>query len=288
MSNHKTTNHLNLISWLRLVRWPNLLILAGIQGLAGVFICTSSATCLIGLILMTACATAAGYVVNDVCDQNADSINHRQNEIVLGHLQVGHAMNLYRALNGLGALVALSFGLWVSLHFLWIYAALVFLLWWYSKRLKGIAIIGNLTVSALCATAVLLLCWCCEIVPDQLIWLAAFAFLVTWIREIIKDLEDMHGDLEGGYRTLPIVIGPAATKRIAAGLTVIVIGCLATMSYAMDWSGWFKWLLLFVTLVLLLHYGVVRTLQATSSGEYRRISTILKFIMLTGTLCLIF
>jgi 4-hydroxybenzoate polyprenyltransferase len=276
--------------WLRLIRWPNLVILAGIQGLAGMLICETRPLYLAGVIIMTASITAAGYIIHDTSDQVADRHNAKPNVVADGHIKPTHAMSFYWMCNALGALFALILAVQVSLHNLWIYAGLAIALWWYSKWMKGDPIAGNLCVSMLCASAVLLVCLdsgTLQTAPPQLIWLAVFAFLITWIREIIKDLEDVEGDITAGYQTLPIATRPAFARGVSIALTLVAICCLGIMSYTMDWGGWLKGLFLFVTTVLLLHYGVVRTLQARTTLQYHQISSALKIIMLTGTLCLI-
>lgn len=67
---------------------------------------------------------------------------------------------------------------------------------------------------------------------------AAFAFVLTIIREALKDIEDMEGDAKFGCRTLPIVWGLKATKVYLAVWLVVVIGVLAIIQLYVVPFGW--------------------------------------------------
>ena len=55
-----------------------------------------------------------------------------------------------------------------------------------------------------------------EVIVDY----AVFAFLITFIREIVKDIQDIDGDYNAQMKTLPIVLGKNRAAKIAFGLTI--------------------------------------------------------------------
>ena len=207
----------------RLVRLPNLLII--------VLTLTLTQACLLAperplpalldvrfglLVLATVCVAAAGNIINDYYDVKIDAIN-RPGRLVVGSA-VGRrsAMMAHLVLSAEGVAVAGALSRLVGLVTL----GAVLLLWGYSARFKRVALLGNLSIAALTAASVLL--------PELLrrtgssaVWAYALAaFLLTVVREIIKDIEDMRGDAQHDCRTLPIVVGVARSKWVAGAFLV--------------------------------------------------------------------
>jgi 4-hydroxybenzoate polyprenyltransferase len=162
------------------------------------------------------------------------------------------------------------------------------LLWGYSARFKRLPLVGNVSIGALTAALVLL--------PElqlltgrQAVWLYALAaFLLTVVREIIKDIEDMRGDAQHGCRTLPLVWGVARSKWVAgfflACLVALVLGAAGQL---LAWGRWplAAWLLALVLLPLLaLAHRLVR---ADRRRHFRQLSAWCKGIMLAGILSML-
>jgi 4-hydroxybenzoate polyprenyltransferase len=236
------------------------------------------------LVLSTLCVGAAGYIINDYYDVKIDAINRP------GRLVVGRAVNRRRAmlahllLSGLG--VAIAGGLSILLGLVTLGSAA--LLWGYSVRFKRVALVGNVSIAMLTAALVLL--------PDlQLrtgnnkVWMYALAaFLLTVVREIVKDVEDMRGDAQHDCRTLPIVWGVARTKWVAgfflACLLLLVAGAGAEALH----NGPLLlglWLTLLVLGPLL---ALARLLwRADRRRHFAKLSTWCKAIMLAGVLSML-
>ena len=273
----------------RLVRWPNLAImllnlvlvrgplLQPGQPLGRVLLAPR-----FGLLVLAALlVAAAGYIINDYYDVKIDAIN-RPDRLVVGRLvRRRHAMLAHLVLSGAG--VGLAALLSPLLGFVTLGAAL--LLWGYSARFKRLALVGNLSIGILTAALVLL--------PElQLltgrpaVWLYALAaLLLTVVREIVKDIEDMRGDAEHGCRTLPLVWGVARSKWVAGFFLVCLAGLvLGAVGLLLAWGRWAlaAWLL---GLVLLPLAWLARLLvRADRRRHFRQLSTWCKGIMLAGVL----
>ena len=280
-----------------LVRWPNLvimllslvlvrsLLLRG-QPLAEVLLAPR-----FGLLVLAALlVAAAGYIINDYYDVKIDAINRPDRLVVgrllgrrkamLAHVVLSGAGVLLAVLSGAGKRQALLIGL-VTLG-----AAL--LLWGYSARFKRVALVGNLSIGLLTAALVLL--------PElqlltarKAVWLYALAaFLLTVVREIVKDLEDMRGDAQHDCRTLPLVWGVARSKWVAgvflAALAVLVLGAVVQLPALGRWPL-AAWLLALVVLPL---GWLTRLLWvADRRRHFRQLSAWCKAIMLAGVLSML-
>jgi len=272
-----------------LVRWPNLLMLTLVQGVAGYSLCHTTPLLLTGIIVMTVLAAASGYVINNILDQHADSLNGRANPIVQERMSEEHAWRLYRILVALGACIAVILAFTTSLHFSWVYLFMVGLLWSYTGYLKGTHIIGNLSVSVLCGLAVLIVgIPFTDHVPDAMVWLAGFAFALTLVREIVKDLEDMDGDRKAGYKTLPVASGTKIAKSLSLGISIVILVCLMLPGIFPSEDRWWQIGLWGTTVFLLAYSGIFAIIRADSHEQYHRSSILLKIAMLTGTFFLIF
>jgi 4-hydroxybenzoate polyprenyltransferase len=199
---------------------------------------------------------------------------------MLAHVVLSAVGVLLAVLSGAGKRQALLIGL-VTLG-----AAL--LLWGYSARFKRVALVGNLSIGLLTAALVLL--------PElqlltgrRAVWLYALAaLLLTVVREIIKDIEDMRGDAQHGCRTLPLVWGVARSKWVAgvflAALAVLVLGASAQLPALGHWPL-AAWLLALVVLPLA---WLTRLLWvADRRRHFRQLSAWCKGIMLAGVLSML-
>jgi 4-hydroxybenzoate polyprenyltransferase len=180
----------------------------------------------------------------------------------------------------------------ISWHYLWIYCLIAFGLWLYSRYLKRMPLIGNLAISLFCAAAVLITCipeYAGETLSAQMYFLTGFAFFITWIREITKDLEDMEGDRRAGHRTLPVFAGTLAARILAFVLIALSITVLAILWQPLQiLRGPAALTFLTITEILLIISALLLILRAREKKDFHQISAILKFSMLSGTLCLIF
>lgn len=244
---------------------------------------------LVWLVLMTVLSAAGGYIINDLMDREADQKNGRNNVLNSGNVSAQTARRSYLWSLIFGALFSVDLSKW-SLHFLWLYVVVILFLWLYSKYLKRLPLIGNLAVSTYCAGAVGIL-WSpaqpLHEMPKELMALTVFAFLVTLIREIVKDLEDMEGDKQVGDKTLPIEAGVSWSILLVILLHLVVIAGLfypEVRPRIADIPVFSFWVL---TLILFFATPVYLAIKARERVSYHRISLLLKLAMLTGTLFIV-
>jgi geranylgeranylglycerol-phosphate geranylgeranyltransferase len=203
---------------LRLIRAGNVVVsFAGtiVGGLAargaGVSISVPLWSVLVLAALSTSCVTAAGNVLNDVLDLEGDRVNHPDRPIVTGAVSLGHARRLAAALFVAGVIVAVPVILLEPLVGL-ILAVAVGSLLGYEFRLKARGVVGN-TVVALLTGLVFLYGGAAVGAALLLVPFAAMAFFATLSREVLKDMEDVAGDV--GRRTLPMTHGMGTAGRVA-------------------------------------------------------------------------
>lgn len=275
----------------RLVRLPNLLImlLSLVLVRAGLLLPGQPAAALLDarfgvLVLATLCVAAAGYIINDYYDVKIDAINRPERLVVGRTVHRRRAMLAHGLLSGVGVGLA---GLLSPLLGL-VTAGSALLLWGYSVRFKRVALVGNVSIATLTAALVLL--------PElQLrtgtasVWAYALAaFLLTVVREIVKDVEDMRGDAQHDCRTLPIVWGVARTKAVALFFVVCLLALVGGAAWNLLRTGpWLlgAWLLVLVALPLLLL--AQRLARADRRRHFAQLSAWCKGIMLAGVLSML-
>ena len=116
---------------------------------------------------------------------------------------------------------------------------------------------------------------------------AAFAFITTLIREIVKDLEDLEGDQQMGYNTYAIVSGKKKAKNIVqvlSLLTILGIAWILNSQFQADLYS-FLYVLFFVEVPFL--YFVWKLKKAKNSSDFYSLSSWMKIIMLLGTISML-
>jgi 4-hydroxybenzoate polyprenyltransferase len=178
----------------------------------------------------------------------------------------------------------------------------VWLLWFYSTSFKRQLLIGNIVISVLTSWTILIVFFSKFTLADAFgtyqgnqklfrfaLLYAGFAFIISLIREAIKDMEDLPGDQKFGCHTMPIAWGVNATKVYTAVWLVVLIAALVIVQvYVLQ----FKWWLPVAYAVPLIIFPLVLILfklkGAKKPADYHTLSNITKFVMLTGILSMIF
>ena len=250
---------------------------------------------------------AGGYVINDYFDVKIDRINRPDNLVVTRIISRDAAMNLFYGLTAVGVIAGTVVAWWAhSWTLLFTYVVIPGLLWFYSASYKRMFLVGNLVVAFASAIVPLLVAIAnadylhhlyqnalaySPIVGELYVWtggFAAFAFLLTWVREIVKDIEDIEGDCEMECRTLPIVWGDKVAKMIATILlvviaTLIVYILFAVLPFSHEWKSLPTRYVVFGLIVPIL-CSIVLLWAANNRTEYHRVQTIIKFAMFMGML----
>lgn len=251
------------------------------------------------LVLSTVCIAAAGYIINNIFDKETDTINNK-NVIVGNEISEATAYNLYIALNVIGV----GGGFYLSNVIEKPGFALLFIivsgtLYLYASSFKQSLLIGNIIVALLTAVSVIIV-GLFDLYPmitaDTQVHLgilfkilldyAMFAFLINFIREIVKDLEDVKGDYNLGMNTLPIALGVIRTSKIvliATGLiTIYLFYYIYNYYFSNDLYISTLYSLLFIIAPLL--FFCVKLVSAKNSADFKTLSIILKMVLLFGIL----
>ena len=256
------------------------------------------------LIVATVLIAAGGYVLNDYFDIKIDAINKLNKQIVGNEISRQTAMLLHQILTGVGVFCGLLLAYFArSFTLAFIFIVVPGLLWFYSASYKRQFVIGNLVVSFIVAITILTVGitqlaflqkeygeFIFETpIPTQFYgWIGGFAlfsFLCTWIREIIKDLEDEKGDRELECRTMPIKWGLFKTKIFLFGLILITISILFIVNgLFIHFEGTLTLRYLIFGLVLPFAILIYLVYLAKTPKDFHHASTLSKFIMLSGVL----
>lgn len=296
-------------AFLRLVRWQNLVFILLTQFLfyfciyLPLYHATFDFSSFVLLTLASVLIAAAGYIINDYFDLNIDQINKPHRNVINTIISRRWAILWHLILSLLGVVLtafAVSFGKW---YLIIANIVCVILLWLYSTSFKRQALIGNIVISLLTSWTILVLFfWMVpfsaafgtkDLVTIKFFRLAflyaSFAFIISVIREAIKDIEDMEGDRKYGCKTLPILAGVTATKvYVAVWLVVLIASLIVLQLYVLQFGWWSPVIYSFITLIIPLLLLFSRLLKAKTAVEFGRLSSFTKWIMLAGILSMIF
>ncbi len=280
--------------WLQLIRWKNLLIIFLTQFLAWWCVILPGApqvlTCtnFLCLALSTMLIAAAGYIINDYFDIKIDSINKPQKMVLEVSIPRKQAIIAHTILNVIAILLA-AYVAAQAHHFEWLLlqGCCSLLLWFYSTHFKRQYVTGNVVVAILTAlTIVSLVIYepSMHYFPKMVLLVYAyFAFMLTWIREIVKDMEDHIGDQTEGCVTMPIKKGLDYSTRFCIVLSVLVMLPLGYASITLFQRN-YTLLSLYITAVLIIPIitWCLFLPWKTTTQHYHKASSGVKAIMLLG------
>ncbi|MCG2611967.1 geranylgeranylglycerol-phosphate geranylgeranyltransferase [Flavobacterium sp. SM15] len=297
------------MKFLKLIRYQNLLMLALMQlvfhfvffkNQTDIFLALADWQFLL-LVLATVTIAAGGYVINNIMDQETDQITKPENQVVGNSISEAAAYNIYAALN----IIGVGIGFYLSNligkpMFSGVFIGVSATLYMYATNLKQNLLVGNIIVALLLSFSVILV-GIFDLYPATyeenrvqmamlfsiLLDYAVFAFIINFIREIVKDIEDMDGDYNAGMSTLPIILGKERTTKLVFGLTFIPIALL--LWYLNENLLSLEWVLFYLLLFVLapLLYFLIKIWSAKSKKEYSHLSLILKLVLLFGILSIV-
>ncbi len=307
-------------AFFRLIRWPNLVFIALTQLLFYFCIFFPGPVSIPGwqlsygavlnpellclLSLSSVLIAAAGYIINDYFDLNIDRVNKPDRLVVEKIIKRRSTILWHWILSGLGV----ALGLYVSWKLRNPVVGLanlgcVVLLWFYSTTFKRKLLIGNIIISVLTAWVILVL-FVCEFSWARLhdpfyhrllsrlfkfsILYGGFAFIISLVREVVKDIEDKEGDQRYGCRTMPIVWGVNAAKVYAGTWLFVLTGALLVIQFYVLQYGWWPISVYCLLLLILPLIWVLRRLyRAQTRADYHLLSSVIKGVMLAGILSMI-
>ncbi len=300
-----------LKAFFTLIRWKNLLIVYITQLFTWLFVLlpfskwSNNALFLDVfnfhlLTISTILIAAAGYIINDYFDVKIDLRNKPDKVIIIKKIKKRWAMFWHSIFNIIGFVIACYLAyendFW-TLPFIQFGSTI--LLWVYSTHLKRMYISGNVVVAFLTALAIWTIAayesslypyWTNEyLISYQVnpIWVVGiysfFAFMLTWIREVIKDMEDFKGDAEEGCLTMPIKIGLQKSSNFVLLLSAItLIPLVIAVVKLLPSTWWFLGAYIFTCIIAPLIYWMTRVKKKATQKHYGALSSALKLIMMSG------
>jgi 4-hydroxybenzoate polyprenyltransferase len=301
-----------ILAFFRLIRFPNLIIILFTQYMIRYaflypyfkvqgFSLQLNESLFFVFALAFTCLAAGGYIINDYYDVKADNINKPGKVIVGDTISPDMALLFYWVLT----ITGVAIGCWSSTKIGLPNLGLLFFfyasgLWFYTTSFKYMFLVGNLLVALFIAfvpfTAGFVELYTCAshttitvtgIHFTPLLYgigaISVFAFLTTLAREIVKDIEDMEGDVNAGCRTLPIVLGVRAGK-IAAWLVLLLVFILLgiLLVKCIQIKGWLSVIYIIGFIIIPLLLIAVNLFKTKASKDFHKISTWLKLLMLSG------
>ena len=299
-----------IIAFLKLIRVENLLIIIVTQWCIKYLIFApinefskfTPALFTISLI-STLLIAAAGYIINDYFDVRTDKINHPETVVIDVVIKRRWAMILHVLFNSIALILGFYLALKCnSIKLLMFQLSSILLLWFYSTHFKKQLLVGNIVVSILTATiplmpmvyeyyliggidsiAAFLFGDFIKTLVIIVFGYAAFAFLTSFAREVIKDMEDYKGDIQTGCKTMPIVWGIITSKVVTFFIIIITIGLLLLASFKFYKEKQFIAVYyIFGAVIFPLIVLLIQTIKAKTSRDFKMASLLLKFIMLFG------
>ena len=232
------------------------------------------------IVLVTSFTIASGYIINSFYDSNKDLIN-RPNKSQLDRLVSQKTkLNVYFTVNFIVALLACL----VSFRAVLFFSTYIFLIWFYSHKLKKIVIIGNLTASFLAVLPFFAILLYYKSIYPQIFAHATFLFLLILIREMIKDLENIKGDIANDYQTIPVLYGESFSKKI---ITLLTISTIIPIYFLVDiFEVGYMDLYFYLSSIILLFF-LQKLWKSNSKPDYLKLHNILKFLVVSGVFCII-
>ncbi len=274
---------LKCLSLFSIIRGYNILVIALAQYLASIYIIAPDLPLrevildinLFIIVLVSSMVIAAGYIINSFYDSEKDLINKPRKSMLDRLVSQRTKLSTYFTLNFLSAL----FASYVSFRAVLFFSAYIFGIWLYSHKLKRIPFLGNFVSATLAITPFFAVFVYYKNFETVIFVHAMYLFLLILVRELIKDMESMAGDLAQDYKTLPIIYGTGVSKTIVSTLILLTLLPALLLIYYFDVGYMY---LYFIGSIFLLILFLFLLWKSTSKKHYVWLHNILKFIIVSG------
>ena len=279
---------MKFISLFSVVRGYNIPIIVLAQYLSAIFILAPEKRALSILldfnlfiiVFASSLTIASGYIINNFYDSKKDLIN-RPNKSMLDRLVSQKTkLQVYFSLNFIVAILAIIVSWRAFLYF----STYIFLIWYYSHRIKKHPFIGNLTSAFLSVLPFFAIFLYYKNFYEVIFGHAVFLFLLLLIREMIKDLENIKGDLANDYKTIPIIYGEVVSKKIITFLTISTIIPVYVLIEIFD-VGYMD--IYFYSCLTILIFFLQYLWKSNTKQQFILLHNILKFLIVAGVFSII-
>ena len=290
---------MKIISLFSVIRGYNIPVLILAQYLAAIFILAPNEFRtldiildwqLFVLVLASSISIASGYIINSFYDSEKDLINRPQKSLLDRLIRQKTKLQVYFTLNFIVFLISFLISWRVALF----YSVYIFLLWFYSHKLKKYPIIGNITAALLTVLPFFgLLVYFykkdptgeLEVIQTGIIYAhGLFLIILLLLRELIKDLENLTGDFANNYKTIPVKYGERTSKIIVTVLTFLAFIPVYILIEIFD-VGYMD--IYFYTCLAALLLLVLALWRAASKSHYVLIHNTLKILIVAGVLSIV-
>lgn len=274
---------LKVLSLFSVVRGYNILVIALAQYLASIYILAPELPVrevvfdikLFVIVIASAMVIAGGYIINNFYDAEKDLINKPRKSMLDRLVSQRFKLTTYFVLNFF-AVIAASY---VSFRAVFFFSSYIFGIWIYSHKLKKIPFLGNFISATLAITPFFIIFVYYKNIQPVIFVHALFLFLLILAREMIKDLENISGDLAQNYRTIPIIYGSRISKLLISLLILLTLVPSLLLIFKFD-VGYMNFY--FMLCVVLLVSFIFLLFKAKTRKDYVWLHNILKLIIVMG------
>ena len=274
---------LKLFSLFVVVRGFNLAMIVVAQYITAIFIMSPSQSLsevlldrpLFVLIVATVLSIASGYIINNFYDAEKDSINRPQQVTLEKLVSQNTKLMVYFILNLLVVIIAS----YVSFRAVLFFSVYIFAIWFYSHKIKKRPIIGNLVSAVLTITPFFAIFLYYKNFSSLIFVFGFYLFLILSMRELVKDLSNLKGDLVLNYKTIPVIYGEIYAKFMILFLVLanISVTSFLLLSYDLGHMDYF-----FCFSILLLSLVLLLLFKAHKHQQYSRYSLAFKITCTIG------
>ena len=277
-----------MASLFSVIRGYNIWVIALAQYLSAIFILAPEKRALdiildwrlLLIVLASTLTIASGYIINNFYDAKKDLINRPKKAMIDRLVSQETKLKVYFTINFIVAFL-MFFISWRAILF---FSAYIFLIWFYSHKLKKIFLVGNITASVLAVLPFFGILMYYKNFYEVIFAHALFLYLLILIREMIKDLENMEGDLITDYKTIPVVFGEKIAKTI---ITILTFCALIPVYFLIEiYDVGYMDIYFYLSLITLLFF-VMLLWKSSSKTEFLKLHFLLKFIIVSGVFCII-
>ena len=279
---------MKILSLFSVVRGYNIPVIALAQYLSAIFILAPEKRALdvlfdlnlFYIVLASTLTIASGYIINNFYDAQKDLINRPKKSMLDRLVSQQTKLHVYFALNLLVTLLAFM----VSWRAVFFFSGYIFLIWFYSHKLKKYPLIGNLTAAFLAVLPFFGILMYFKNFYQVIFAHATFLYLLILTRELIKDLENIKGDFVADYRTIPVMFGEKMSKTIITALTFLTIIPVYLLIDVYD-VGYMD--MYFYAGMIVIIWFLIQLWKAETQKEYVMLHNILKFLIVAGVFCIV-
>ena len=274
---------LKVLSLFSVVRGYNLLMIVLAQYLASIYILSPNLPVrqvvfdvnLFIIVVATVLVIAAGYIINNFYDAEKDLINKPRKTMLDRLVSQRFKLSSYFVLNFLAVLAAS----YVSFRAVLFFSAYIFGIWFYSHKLKKIPFVGNFVSATLAITPFFAVFVYYKNFETVIFVHALFLFLLILARELIKDLENISGDLAQNYRTIPIIYGVGVSKWLIGILMLMTLIPSLLLIFKFD-VGYMNYYFAGCILLFILFLAIL--FKSSTRKHFLWLHNILKLVIVVG------